>query len=92
MTEGQPRTIRQVYRALVSKHEAGGNPSAEFAAQQIGEPAGRNAQPVVPSRFSPDNMSFTGLFKNEPSRRSPQSPLNPVGAGGSAFFTQLYGQ
>jgi hypothetical protein len=89
--EGQPRTIRQVYRALVSKHEAGGNPSAEFAAHQLASQPIANAEPVVPSRFSPANMSFTGLFKNE-EQTQPQSPLNPVGAGGSAFFTQLYGQ
>jgi hypothetical protein len=44
---------------------------------------------VVASRFSPANMSFTGLFKNE-EQIGPESPLNPVGAGGSAFFTQLY--
>lgn len=81
---GQPRTIRQVYRALVAKHD--GAPSTEFAAQQM---AGQSTAPVVASRFSPANMSFTGLFKNEV-QLQPESPLDPVGAGGSAFFTQLY--
>ncbi|WP_375450539.1 transglycosylase SLT domain-containing protein [uncultured Devosia sp.] len=89
--DGQPRTIRQVYRALVSKHEIGG-PSAQFAAQQMAnQPVAHVAEPVVPSRFSPANMSFTGLFKNEV-QAAPQSPLGPVSAGGSAFFTQLYGR
>lgn len=86
--EGQPRTIRQVYRALVAKHEGGG-PSSGFAAQQMASQPVASAVPVVPSRFSPANMSFTGLFKNE-EQIGPESPLNPVGAGGSAFFTQLY--
>ncbi|MDB5528500.1 MAG: lytic transglycosylase protein [Devosia sp.] len=85
--EGQPRTIRQVYRALVAKHEGG--PSAGFAAQQLASQPVASAAPVVASRFSPANMSFTGLFKNE-EQIGPESPLNPVGAGGSAFFTQLY--
>lgn len=91
---GQPRTIKQVYRALVALHEGTG-PSVAFAAQQMAgaqmgdQPAALTA-PVVPSRFSPANMSFTGLFKNEV-QTQPQSPLEPIAAGGSAFFTQLYG-
>ncbi|HTN60569.1 MAG TPA: transglycosylase SLT domain-containing protein [Devosia sp.] len=86
---GQPRSIKQVYRALVATHETG-VPSVAFAAQQLAsQPA--PAAPVVASRFSPENMSFTGLFKNE-IQDGPQSPLDPAGAGGSAFFTQLYGQ
>jgi hypothetical protein len=44
--------------------------------------------PVVPSRFSPANMSFTGLFRNVPE----DSPVDVEPAGNSAFFTQLYGQ
>ena len=80
---GEPRTIREVYRALVSKHE-GGDASAGFSAQQmVGEATASNAQPVVPSRFSPANMSFTGLFKNEPE-------TGEVTAGSSGFFAQLY--
>ena len=85
---GQPRTIRQVYRALVSRHETG-VPSAEFSAQQLASQPAVPAAPVIASRFSPANMSFTGLFKTE-EQAQPQSPLEPVGAGGSAFFTQLY--
>ena len=87
---GQPRTIRQVYRALVSQHETG-VPSVEFATQQLASQPAAPPPPMIPSRFSPANMSFTGLFKNE-EQAQPQSPLEPVAAGGSAFFTQLYGQ
>ena len=81
---GQPRTIRDVYRSLVAKHEGGGA-SANFTAQQMATDASKAELPVVPSRFSRENMSFTGLFKNEP-ETSDQSGE----AGSSAFFTQLY--
>jgi len=83
--DGHARTIREVYRALVSKHE-GGTPSVEFTAQQM---ASQPNQPVVPSRFSPENMSFTGLFRTEP-EGAIQSPVAVEPAGQSAFFTQLY--
>jgi hypothetical protein len=82
-SNGQPRTIREVYRTLVAKHETGTN--AAFSAQQMtGQGGGQPEQlPVVPSRFSTENMSFTGLFKTVPE----DSVTAP---GGSAFFTQLY--
>jgi hypothetical protein len=86
--DGQPRTIRDVYRVLVAKHEGQGV-NASFAAQQIaGEaaPTAPQALPPLPSRFSPENMSFTGLFKNEP--EVPQTTAPSEGA----FFTQLYAQ
>ncbi|MBL8595178.1 MAG: hypothetical protein JNK01_21005, partial [Devosia sp.] len=46
----------------------------------------------VPSRFSPDDMSFTALFSNEGEvqGRTLMSPATE--AQGSALFTQLYGQ
>jgi hypothetical protein len=80
--DGQPRTIRDVYRVLVAKHETGTN--AAFSAQQM---AGNQAPavepaPVVPSRYSGENLSFTGLFKTGPDKAE--------ATGGSAFFTQLY--
>lgn len=68
---GEPRTIRQVYRALVSRHD--GSPAAvdvNFAAQQIASSNASEAskwpqsQPL-PSRFSPADMSFTALFSTE---------------------------
>lgn len=82
--DGQPRTIREVYRVLVSRHEASNSTNAPFAAQQMAsEPAPQ--APPVPSRFSPENMSFTGLFKTEA-----EDTTSGTEAGGGAFFTQLY--
>ena len=83
-SNGQPRTIRDVYRTLVAKHETGTN--AAFSTQQMsGQNTGQPEQPpMVPSRFSSENMSFTGLFKTEPEETADPPP------GGSAFFTQLY--
>jgi hypothetical protein len=78
-SNGKPRTIREVYQVLVAKHEGSGL-NANFAVQQLsGEP--------LPSRFSPENMSFTGLFKTE----AEQPERATTEAGASAFFTQLYG-
>lgn len=88
--DGSARTIRQVYQVLVAKHEGGTAPA--FAAQQMsGQGATtpeRAAEPPLPSRFSQENMSFTGLFRTEPeagsgTAESPQS---------APFFTQLYNQ
>lgn len=83
-SNGQPRTIREVYRVLVAKHETGTN--AAFSTQQMAGQSGAPPEtlPVVPSRFSTENMSFTGLFKTVPE----ESEAPP--AGGAAFFTQLY--
>jgi hypothetical protein len=85
-SNGQARTIRDVYRVLVSKHEAG-DTNANFAAQQMVGGAPVAAPAALPSRFSPANMSFTGLFKNEPD--AAPSTVTDAGDGG-AFFTQLY--
>lgn len=82
-SNGEARTIREVYQTLVAKHEV--SPDAGFAAQQMaGEPLTVATAPVIPSRFSPENMSFTGLFKNE-------IDLDPT-AGSGGFFAQLYAQ
>ncbi|MFD1251788.1 hypothetical protein DEVEQU_01719 [Devosia equisanguinis] len=87
---GKPRTIREVYRVLVAKHETGTN--AAFSTQQMagqGGSRGVDQAPPLPSRFSRENMSFTGLFKNEV--ELPSEAESATGAG-AAFFTQLYGQ
>lgn len=107
--DGQARTIRQVYRALVQKHEGGSaaaGTDAAFAAQQMAaDPAnpaplafGQNSkwpetQPL-PSRFSQDDMSFTGLFSNEAAPVQPRVLMTPADEAhpNSAFFTQLYGK
>ena len=103
--DGKARTIRQVYRALVQKHEGGGTDAA-FAAQQLaGDPANPaplafgpgskwpDAQPL-PSRFGPEDMSFTGLFSTETAPVQPRVLMSPKdeSRGSAAFFTQLYGQ
>jgi hypothetical protein len=97
-----PRTIREVYRALVARHEtetSGTTPT--FATQQLA------SQPELPldldPLLTPDNMSFTGLFSTQaapgpatPLLATPHQPLiqSPVAApaGNGAFFAQLYGQ
>ncbi|MBJ6986100.1 transglycosylase SLT domain-containing protein [Devosia sp. MC521] len=82
---GKPRTIREVYQVLVAKHNA--EPNAGFAAQQISSSTPtKPIEPAVPSRFSPANMSFTGLFRTEPEAATDE------GNGNAAFFTQLYSQ
>lgn len=107
--DGQARTIRQVYKALVQKHEGGSataGADAAFAAQQLAaDPA--NPAPLafgqgskwpdtqpLPSRFSQDNMSFTGLFSNEAAPIQPRVLMTPADEAhpNSAFFTQLYGK
>lgn len=90
-SDGQPRTIRQVYRALVSKHEAPTSIDPNFATQQIAQ-GQRPHEEAIPSRFSQENMSFTTLFSTdlEGAIGSPVQKAEPV--PGSAFFTQLYGQ
>ena len=75
---GQPRTIRDLYRALVAKHL--GTPDTvtvadpKFAAQQLAQaPGSRWSTDAVPSRFSRDDMSFTSFFSTEAAR--PAEPL-----------------
>lgn len=85
--DGRPRTIREVYQSLVAKH-VGTQPAASFAAQQMNGTTTDQA-PVVASRFSPENMSFTGLFKTVEEGVA-RSPLPSLPEEGSAFFTQLY--
>ena len=87
---GSARTIREVYRALVSHHEIGGASSTAFAVQQLAsDPSAVPVQAALPSRFSPENMSFSGLFKTEPDGPA-RSPLDLDTQAGGAFFTQLY--
>ncbi len=97
---GQPRTIREVYKALVARH-LGAPPEVDprFAAQQIasGEsgaitPEGKwpTAAPL-PSRFGPSDMSFTTLFSTE-SEIKPRTLMTPVAAENEEpFFSGLYG-
>lgn len=82
---GAARTIRQVYQVLTAKHAA--EPGANFPVQQAaGQGVGRESPPPIPSRFSREDMSFTGLFLTEPEAARMQED----GEVGAAFFTQLY--
>ena len=85
---GNARTIRQVYQVLVAKHQ-GANPafSVQQMAGQGGTTSAREAEPPLPSRFSTENMSFTGLFRTEP-----EPTADEQATPGAAFFTQLYSQ
>lgn len=89
---GKPRSIREVYRVLVAKHDgAVAAPSSGFAAQQMAARSKWDSEPL-PSRFGPEQMSFTTLFSTEaelPSRVL-LSPASEAQSG--ALFTQLYGQ
>lgn len=88
---GNPRTVREVYRVLVARHE--GLPPAQnaagFAAQQIA------SEPVLPSRYGPQEplqMSFANMYATtnvQPS--SAPAQMVTVDPGG-ALFAQLYGQ
>lgn len=91
---GEARTIREVYRALVDKHDGAVDP--RFAAQQLAvdpaAPAGKWDSAPVPSRFSTDDMSFTSLFSSEGEVQARTLMIPATEAQGSALFTQLYGQ
>ncbi|HEY8596297.1 MAG TPA: lytic transglycosylase domain-containing protein [Devosiaceae bacterium] len=90
--DGHARTIREVYRALVARHDQP-QPAAGFAAQQLVSgppPAGAGGPqpsgPLVPQSLPVD---FTGLFSTGTATSSPLSPV-PQPQGGGAFFTGLY--
>lgn len=75
---GEPRTIRELYRALVAKHVGPGETVAvedpKFATQQLAQSAdSRWSTEAVPSRFSREDMSFTSFFSTETAR--PAVPL-----------------
>lgn len=91
---GKARTIREVYEVLVAKHDAVVSGPATFAAQQAAtDPASRwPVAPLVPSRFGPDDMSFTSLFSSEGEIKGRTLMSPDTEAQGSALFTQLYGQ
>jgi len=85
--DGEARTIRQVYKALVAKHGVdGGGTRPEFAAQQIAG-GGQAAAPLVPAE--PLDMSFRSLFSSG-NQGAEGSPVVAPGAAASGFFVQLY--
>jgi hypothetical protein len=85
--DGHARTIRDVYKALVAKHDgivATPVPDIDpkFAAQQMAnEPdSSKWSTETLPSRFSKDDMSFTSLFATE----APSAPKPLIGAEAAA--------
>lgn len=85
-SDGHARTVREVYKALVAKHDgivaADLQPDAKFAAQQLAPaaPAGKWPTDAVPSRFTKADMSFTALFATE----KPTGAVTPLFDSGSA--------
>ena len=75
------RTIKEVYRALVAKHD-GSAVDPTFVAQQIASAPDAPRWPIeaVPSRFGPGDMSFNNLFSTETPGSSTQ-PLLAIQAG-----------
>ncbi|HEV7275012.1 MAG TPA: transglycosylase SLT domain-containing protein [Devosiaceae bacterium] len=92
--DGEPRTIREVYRALVAKHEGAAPANPGFTAQQMtaAAPPSRWPSEPLPSRLGPADMSFESLFADEGAvqPRTHMTPEEETASG--AFFTQLYGQ
>jgi hypothetical protein len=89
--DGHARTIREVYKSLVARHDgivsADVQPDAKFAAQQLAAtPASRWATDNVPSRFSRDDMSFTSMFNTDTRSPVPQ-PLIAVAGNGPLIPT-----
>jgi hypothetical protein len=96
---GQPRTIREVYKALVAKHMGSTTVDPKFAVQQMtGEAPPATAGPdskwpaeALPSRFGPATVNFTTLFATE-SEIKPRTLLSPARSEVEAeLFTTLYG-
>lgn len=84
--QGEPRTIREVYKALVAKHGAPTSRQAEFAAQQMVSGTAA-ADPVTPT--APLELSFESLFSGQANRGS-SAPLVRKEGAGNGFFVQLY--
>jgi len=103
---GQPRTIRQVYKALVAQHDGPSSLHPGFAVQQMlaaqqpvpgqqgnSRPYSETADAApIPSRIGPQDMSFTSLFSTEPGGSTGSPIPSAMESGQGAFFTQLYGQ
>ncbi|MEQ1902231.1 MAG: lytic transglycosylase domain-containing protein [Devosia sp.] len=67
------RTIKEVYRALVAKHD-GATSDPSFVTQQIANGSDPARWPIdaVPSRFGPGDMNFNTLFTTETPLSAPQ--------------------
>lgn len=81
--DGHSRTIREVYKALVAKHDGivasaapavAPDPDPKFSTHLLasGDAAGKWSTEELPSRFSKADMSFTSLFATEKPTGMPQ--------------------
>lgn len=88
---GRPRSVREVYEALVARHS--GTENAAFAAQQMA------SQQPLPSRVEidaapliPPGVSFTSLFATE-AQSSVSAPVQaPDVVPGRALFSRFYSE
>lgn len=92
--DGQPRSVREVYKLLTAQQAGASNPvDSTFLAQQLAT-AGTDkwSTDEIPSRFGPDDMSFTSLFSNEAAvpGRALMSPTSE--SAGAGLFDALYGE
>jgi len=90
--DGHARTVREVYKALVAKHDgivaADVASDPKFAAQQMAtDPAAKWSADAVPSRFTRADMSFNALFSTEKPTGMPQ-PLLATEAPGPLIGTE----
>lgn len=86
---GRPRSVREVYEALVARHSGSGN--AAFAAQQMA------SQQPLPSRVEldsqpliPPGVSFTSLFATEAQSSASAPVQTPEALPGRALFSEFY--
>ena len=101
---GRPRTIREVYRALIADFGGGGNggavvqgavPVAGAENELVPVPPGPGER--IPSRIGPGvriqapDVSFTSMFSDAASTGTPVQNSVIVDPGG-ALFVQLYGR
>ncbi len=91
--DGQPLSVKQVYKRLVAMHDSEQvQTDARFVAQQIAEqPQTKWSDDAVPSRFGPEDVSFTSLFSNE-SAVPGRALISPADESvGGDLFSGLYG-
>ncbi len=94
--DGQPRSVREVYKVLTAHAQQAGADAptdSTFLAQQLAATGeGKWPSAGIPSRFGPDDMSFTSLFSNEATipGRTLMSPASE--SAGADLFGALYGQ
>lgn len=62
---GRPRTVREVYQVLVSRHNGAPATNANFAAQQMAQQALPSRMEIEAMPLIPPGVSFTSLFSTQ---------------------------